>query len=148
MTMTGKRDLDIVVFGATGFVGRLVAQYLAKHAPDEARIGLAGRSKARLGEVRAQLGMTASTLPLLVCDSSDPASLAAVAGKTRVVATTVDAGEGVNVEERMRWGERGRGLFGMQERLALVRGQLVIDSTPHIGTRIDARVPARVTGLA
>jgi len=36
----------------------------------------------------------------------------------------------------------------MQERLALVRGQLVIDSTPEVGTRIDARVPAHVTGLA
>jgi two-component system, NarL family, sensor histidine kinase UhpB len=44
---------------------------------------------------------------------------------------------------------RGLGLFGMQERLALVGGQLVIDSAPGLGTRIHARVPARpATGLA
>jgi signal transduction histidine kinase len=42
----------------------------------------------------------------------------------------------------MRSRERGLGLFGMQERLALVRGQLVIDSTPGQGTHISARVPA------
>ena len=41
----------------------------------------------------------------------------------------------------MRSRERGLGLFGMQERLALVRGQLVIDSSPGRGTRIHARVP-------
>ena len=54
-----------------------------------------------------------------------------------------------DVEEMMRSRERGLGLFGMQERLALVGGQLVIDSSPGLGTRIHARVPARpATGLA
>jgi short subunit dehydrogenase-like uncharacterized protein len=89
MTARRKRDLDIVVFGATGFVGRLVAAYLAKHAPDKARIGLAGRSQARLGDVRTGLGKAAAGWPLMMCDSSDPASLARVANATRVVATTV-----------------------------------------------------------
>ena len=46
--MSDERGLDIVVFGATGFVGRLVAGYLAEHAPDGVRIGLAGRSEERL----------------------------------------------------------------------------------------------------
>jgi len=58
-----------------------------------------------------------------------------------VVATIEDDGAGFDVEEMMRSRERGLGLFGMQERLALVGGQLVIDSTPGHGTRIDARVP-------
>lgn len=86
--MSGDRDLDVVVFGATGFVGRLVARYLADHAPRAVRVGLAGRSAERLGDVRTQLGAAASSWPLLVADSSDPSSLAALANATQVVATT------------------------------------------------------------
>ncbi|HEV3233924.1 MAG TPA: saccharopine dehydrogenase NADP-binding domain-containing protein [Candidatus Dormibacteraeota bacterium] len=87
--MIEGRDLDIVVFGATGFVGRLVAEYLAGHAPREARIGLAGRSKRKLAETRAGLGDRASSWPLLVADSNDAGALAEVAAATRAVATTV-----------------------------------------------------------
>jgi two-component system sensor histidine kinase UhpB len=69
-------------------------------------------------------------------------------GPDQVVAVVADDGEGFNVEEMMRSRERGLGLFGMQERLALVRGQLVIDSAPGKGTTIHARVPSRLgTGL-
>ena len=77
----------MVVFGATGFAGRLVAAYLAGHAPAGTRIGLAGRSAARLAAVRAGLGVT--DWPMLTADSADPASLAALARSARVVATTV-----------------------------------------------------------
>jgi short subunit dehydrogenase-like uncharacterized protein len=77
-----------VVFGATGFAGRLVARYLAGHAPAGVRIGLAGRSGQRLAEVRAGLGGAASAWPLLTADSSDPASVAALAHSARVLATT------------------------------------------------------------
>jgi two-component system sensor histidine kinase UhpB len=66
-----------------------------------------------------------------------------------VIAVVSDDGQGFDVEEMMRSRERGLGLFGMQERLALVRGQLVIDSVPGGGTRVHAWVPARLaTGLA
>jgi two-component system sensor histidine kinase UhpB len=58
-----------------------------------------------------------------------------------VVASVADDGCGFDVEDVMRSHERGLGLFGMQERLALVQGQLLIDSAPHQGTRIEARVP-------
>jgi short subunit dehydrogenase-like uncharacterized protein len=87
--MDAERELDVVVFGATGFVGRLVAGYLAEHAPEEVRVGLAGRSEARLKQVRAGLGSVAAQWPLIVADSSDPDSLAALARTARVVATTV-----------------------------------------------------------
>ena len=87
--MSGDRELDIVVFGATGFAGRLVAQYLAGQAPAGVRIGLAGRSGPRLAEVRAGLGTGAAAWPLLSADSSDPASVTALARSARVVATTV-----------------------------------------------------------
>jgi short subunit dehydrogenase-like uncharacterized protein len=56
---TEERELDVVVFGATGFVGRLVAEYLARASPDGLRVGLAGRSLDRLTAVRAGLGPSA-----------------------------------------------------------------------------------------
>ncbi|MCW2665145.1 MAG: putative saccharopine dehydrogenase/reductase [Frankiales bacterium] len=83
------RELDIVVFGATGFVGRLLAAHLARSAPSGTRIGLGGRSLERLEEVRAGLGAAAAGWPLLVADTGDPAALADLAARTRVVATTV-----------------------------------------------------------
>lgn len=83
------RELDVVVFGATGFVGRLVAAYLARTAPPEARIGLAGRSLQRLESVRTTLGERAAQWPLLLADSADAAALRAIADRTTVVASTV-----------------------------------------------------------
>jgi short subunit dehydrogenase-like uncharacterized protein len=76
-------DLDVVVFGATGFVGALVAEHLARVAPDGARIGLAGRSKEKLERVRDGLDRD---WPLLVVDARDPSELTESA---RVVCTTV-----------------------------------------------------------
>src|SRR5262249_30788724 len=77
--VSGDRELDVVVFGATGFVGRLVAGYLADHAPPGVRIGLAGRSGRRLADVRARLGRGASAWPGLVGGFAGPAALAALA---------------------------------------------------------------------
>jgi short subunit dehydrogenase-like uncharacterized protein len=87
--VSGDRELDVVVFGATGFVGRLVAGYLAGHAPGGVRVGLAGRSQRRLADVRAGLGAAAAAWPLLAADSADPVSLAALARAARVVVSTV-----------------------------------------------------------
>jgi short subunit dehydrogenase-like uncharacterized protein len=99
--MTADRELDVVVFGATGFVGRLLAEYLAEHAPAGVRIGLAGRSERKLAETRGLLPKAASGWPLLVADSGDPSSLARMAAATRVVATTVGPyrPRGINVVE-------------------------------------------------
>ncbi|GAB3700110.1 saccharopine dehydrogenase family protein [Mariniluteicoccus flavus] len=85
--MSDTRDLDLVVFGCTGFVGRLTAAHLARHAPD-LRIGLAGRSRAKVEAVRADLP-GAGDWPVLEADSDDPASLDALANSARVVITTV-----------------------------------------------------------
>ena len=87
--MSDQRAHDIVVFGATGFVGKLLAKYLADNAPNDAKIALAGRSSDKLEKVRADLPASARDWPLVVADSSDPESLAAMARDTRVVATTV-----------------------------------------------------------
>ena len=80
---------DIVVYGATGYTGRLVAEYLAHtHRDSGLKWAMAGRSAAKLAEVRDLIGAPADT-PLVVADSDDPASLAAMAQSTHVVITTV-----------------------------------------------------------
>ena len=86
---TSDREHDVVVFGATGFVGRLLAGHLAQHAPEPARIALAGRSRDRLEQVRASLGARAADWPLVVADVREPATVTAMAESARVVATTV-----------------------------------------------------------
>ncbi|HEV7147496.1 MAG TPA: saccharopine dehydrogenase NADP-binding domain-containing protein [Pedococcus sp.] len=85
----GDRPYDIVVFGASGFVGRLLAQYLATHAPAGTRVALAGRSTAKLEAVRSELPAAAQNWPVLVADAADPQALATLAAATTVVATTV-----------------------------------------------------------
>jgi pimeloyl-ACP methyl ester carboxylesterase len=79
-------------WGATGYTGRLVAGYLVGHAPGGVRIGLAGRSRERLAGIRARLGASSSSWPLLAADVTDPASLAVLARATRVVVTTAVLG--------------------------------------------------------
>jgi short subunit dehydrogenase-like uncharacterized protein len=90
--MTDSRDFDIVVFGATGFTGALTAEYLARHAPANLRWALAGRSPNKLEAVRAKLAgidPRLEVMEMLHADVSDPASLDAVAARSRVVITTV-----------------------------------------------------------
>lgn len=84
-----SRELDVVVFGATGFVGALTAAYLAEHAPAGTRIALAGRSQAKLERTRASLPAAAHDWPLIVADADSPSSLDSMAARTRVVCTTV-----------------------------------------------------------
>lgn len=82
-----ERQHDIVLFGATSFVGRLTAAYLLGAAPEGVRIALAGRSAERLRELRESLG--AGGRPLLVADTGDAASLREMAASTHVLASTV-----------------------------------------------------------
>ena len=81
------RDFSIIVYGATGFTGRLVAEYLAANYP-ALRWAMAGRSTAKLEQVRAEIGAPA-TLPLVTADADDPASLAEMVQRADVVITTV-----------------------------------------------------------
>jgi short subunit dehydrogenase-like uncharacterized protein len=84
--MTNTREFDVVLFGATGYTGQLVAAQLAARAQG-ARWALAGRNREKLQRVAADVGKP--ELPLLVGDSGDAAFLAQLAGRTRVVCTTV-----------------------------------------------------------
>lgn len=97
MNTNTERTYDVVLYGATGFTGGLVAEYLAETYGlgadgDGLRWALGGRSAARLEDVRARLAKrwpAVAELPVVVADSRDPASLAAMASQTRVVCTTV-----------------------------------------------------------
>ena len=83
-----QREFDIVLYGATGFVGKLTAQYLA-NAGGQARIALAGRSTSKLLAVRESLGAAAGSWPLIEADASSPSTLNDMAARTRVVISTV-----------------------------------------------------------
>lgn len=81
------RDYDIVLFGATGFVGELTAEYLAEHAPEGARIALAGRSSEKLEAIRGRLRH--GDFGQLVADAGDTGSVGRLAEASRVVVSTV-----------------------------------------------------------
>jgi len=90
--MTAERELDIIVFGATGYTGALTAEYLARHAGAGIKGALAGRNRGKLEQLRARLtevNAACARLPLLEADVTDPASLERMARSTRVLITTV-----------------------------------------------------------
>ena len=82
------RDFDLIVYGATGFTGRLVAEYLVQAYPGRGRGAMAGRSADKLAQVRDAIGAPAD-LPLIVADADDPASLAAMVSRAEAIVTTV-----------------------------------------------------------
>ncbi|MER6309118.1 saccharopine dehydrogenase NADP-binding domain-containing protein [Streptomyces sp. NPDC001657] len=89
---TEGRAHDLVLYGATGFVGALTAVYLAEHAPRDCRWALAGRNLSKLERLRdrlAELNPACGELPLLRAESDDRDALHALAADTRVLATTV-----------------------------------------------------------
>lgn len=88
--MTSSSKFDIVVYGATGFTGQLVAEYLASHYRGDRALtwAMAGRSRDKLASVRDAIGAPADT-PLIVADSSDPASIRAMVDQAKLVLTTV-----------------------------------------------------------
>jgi short subunit dehydrogenase-like uncharacterized protein len=82
------REFDLILWGATGFTGQLVAEYLVAHyGPDSLRWALGGRNESRLGAVRDRLG--APELPLVLGDAGDDEKMASLAQRARVVCTTV-----------------------------------------------------------
>src|SRR5882672_9752366 len=88
--MKPSSKFDIVVYGATGFTGRLVAEYLATHyrGDNHLKWAMAGRSLDKLASVRDAIGAPADTA-LIVADASDPASLKTMVDQTRSVLSTV-----------------------------------------------------------
>lgn len=87
--MSDNREFDVIVFGSTGYTGRLVAEHLLKTygAAGAVKWAMAGRSAAKLAAVRGEIGAPA-TLALVIADSDDPASLDAMCRRAKVVITT------------------------------------------------------------
>ena len=89
--MQEEKKFDLIVYGATGFTGTLVAEYLLERygVDGDLHWAIAGRSAGKLDETRKALGASAGSLETIVADSNDDAALAAMAGQTRVVLSTV-----------------------------------------------------------
>jgi short subunit dehydrogenase-like uncharacterized protein len=88
--MSNNRELGIVVYGATGYTGKLVAEYLNRQYGVGGNVpwAIAGRSLEKLEAVREELGLSAD-LPLVLADAGDPTSITSLAEQARVVLTTV-----------------------------------------------------------
>ena len=91
MADKNTREFDIIVYGATGYTGRLVAEHFVREYGDSdaaPKWAMAGRSLDKLASVRDEIGAPADT-PLVVADADDTASLVAMCERTKVVLTTV-----------------------------------------------------------
>ncbi len=88
--MNPNAEFDIIVYGATGFTGRLVAEHLAARygVGGEVKWAMAGRSAEKLAQVRDEIGAPGDT-PLIVADASDPASLKDMVARGKAILTTV-----------------------------------------------------------
>jgi len=88
MTQSAK-EFDVVIYGATGFTGRLVAEYLqAEYGSSNLKWAMAGRSADKLSAVRDEMGVS-KDVALITANSDDAASLEAMCARTRAVITTV-----------------------------------------------------------
>jgi short subunit dehydrogenase-like uncharacterized protein len=86
--MRDDPEFDIIVYGASGFTGRLVAKRLAERSQEAGlRWAMAGRSLDKLASVRDAIGISRD-VALVVADADDPAALAAMAARTRAIITT------------------------------------------------------------
>ena len=88
--MSSSRELDIIVYGATGFTGRLVCEFLNSQygVGGDIKWAMAGRSQEKLTQVRDEMGIPVD-VPLVVADASSPQSINAMVGRAQVVLTTV-----------------------------------------------------------
>lgn len=89
--MAGNREFDIIVWGATGFLGRRVAHHLASRLSSgiDLHWALGGRNQVKLESVRSELGSAAKHIPIITGDSHDVASLDALVARAFVVCSTV-----------------------------------------------------------
>lgn len=91
MSTKADTEFDIIVYGATGYTGRLVAEYLSQHygsADNAPKWAMAGRSQEKLEAVRDEIGAPADT-PLVVANADDVVDLEKMCARTKVVVTTV-----------------------------------------------------------
>ncbi len=124
-----------MVFGATGFVGRLVAQRLATVDLGAVRVGLAGRSKERLAGLQRDLGVD---WPVIVADSSDEEAVGALAASARVVVSTVGPYARYGLPLVRACAEAGTAYADLTGEPTFVRDS--IDAVQDVATRTGARI--------
>ena len=129
---------QVVVFGATSFVGQILARYLFQRhgANGSFRWALAGRSKGKLEQVRDSLGADAATLPLLIADAADSAALRKLCEATDVVISTVGP-------LRALWLAAGAGLRRDGYRLLRPHWRAAVDRTHDRRARADGPAQRR-----
>jgi short subunit dehydrogenase-like uncharacterized protein len=136
--MGDGRELDLILLGATGFVGRLTAGYLAGHAPPGLRIGLAGRSERRLAEIRAGLGTAAQAWPLLATDSTDRQGAQLLARTAGAIATTVGPYRRLGLPLAQACAEAGTDYADLTGEVLFIRD--TIGSCHQVAVRTGARI--------
>lgn len=83
---------DLIVFGATSFVGQILSKYLAEYlstSTENLRWAIAGRSQSKLQEVKASLGQAGQSVPIIIADASNTDQLQQLCSQTNVVVSTV-----------------------------------------------------------
>ena len=85
---SSPRELDLVIYGATGFTGKILTKYIAKNYNGKIRWGISGRSKERLEAVRSSLGPEFANLPIIIADSEDSSAVTKLVRKTKAIANT------------------------------------------------------------
>ena len=85
------RPYDLVIYGATSFVGQILTRYLLEHihVGSEVSWAIAGRSERKLNELRNSLGSDAKNLPVIVAHADDEVALSGMVKSARVIVTTV-----------------------------------------------------------
>ena len=88
---SANNQYDLVIFGATSFVGQILTTYMVEHLGTNEDISwaIAARSASKLSQLRDSYGESASQLPMIIADSHDEASLQAMCAQTRVIVSTV-----------------------------------------------------------
>lgn len=90
MNYTSNKEFDLVVFGATSFVGKILCNYLVnEYTEPNLTWAIAARSESKLNELKQSLGEKAVELPCLLADSSDEESLKSLCNKASVIISTV-----------------------------------------------------------
>jgi short subunit dehydrogenase-like uncharacterized protein len=133
-----SRTYDIVIYGATGFVGRLSAEYLAEHAPAGLSVALAGRSLQRLEDVRSSLPAPGNAWPLVAVDSDDLEGLRALARSTTVLVTTVGPYRKYGMKVAQACAESGTDYLDLTGEVLFVRD--CIDNFDAVAKASGARI--------
>lgn len=133
-----QRELDVVLYGATGFVGALTASHLATHAGPDVRIALAGRSQTKLESLRAQLGDAAAGWELVAVDAADTAGLGRLAGRAVAIASTIGPYARHGKELVRACAEQGTHYADLTGEVLFVRWSM--DEVSAIAARAGARI--------